>query len=525
MSGDTKGGPHVFRPFLVGLALALFVWCGLASEARACLGHYCSPEQAATESSLIFVGKVESVQVLPVKNKEWGDETPSVANVKILRVLHGSHGKPRVKVRSGPVASCAPYAVHYQFSIGKTSIFLVSVCPKKGEIGLYTGRRLLRPTDLELVEAVLNRAVVHKTTYLERIRKDSPKAYAAAEDLYNKLSEASKDWPSLAYLYEEEGEVREMRGKEKVHEQARNALIEELRKSKPQVLRTAVAMDWLSHDPNSFSRQDVWKEAAREVMHDKRVCESERGELRIILQRAGVSKKHIDEYLKSIPDKALQTGVGFPVRAPSPWNYGKKKGDILTTDFILRYHCFDRGGMFPAYGMGFDQLASLNPDRLREIIPAMYASKHKKLSLVAHRAIERMPGTDFVGLLFKQARDGNKHALSALPVKDNTKETERRFKALLKHSQKHSDYWRLLRLHEFFEKVAIEEAIALLEKPEKQSAEAEGTQVNTIDREKADLHAYLKAAMAIPGDRKTDDLTPAQYREWFQKYPPARRRW
>ena len=180
--------------------------------------------------------------------------------------------------------------------------------------------------------------------------------------------------------------------------------------------------------------------------------------------------------------------------------------------------------MYPAYGMALEQLTSLNPARLGEVIPAMYASKDERVSFVASRAIERMPGTEFVGLILTQARDGSKRALRDLLVRKDEKDTARRFKALLEYSQGHPGLWRLLRQNDFYENVAIEEAISLLERPEKQSLEAEYMPLNTRDRERADLRAYLRAAMQFRGDTGPDDLIPERYREWFQEHPPAKKR-
>lgn len=502
------------RPALAVFA-ALCVWfAGSPLESLACLAHYCSPEQIVTESPLIFVGTVESVKELLVEDKILGGDTPMMATVKIGRILKGSCRDASVNVMSGPVASCSLAPSHYKFKKGERAIFCLSTFPKDGKSGLYTSGRLLRVSDTELIESIMNRALVQKQAYLGRIQKESPKIYAEAEELCRRLSRAASVWPEPEYTFDDKAGTSR---KNLAYEKIRDTLIAEVRTTNVRILRTAAAMDWMSDDPKAFSKQLLWKDVMLNAQHEKAFCKDERDELRLILRQAGVEKDLVEEYLASVPDTALETGCGFPLRAPDPWNRAELSGDVLTTDFILRYNCFDRGYMFPSYGMGFDKLAALKPDRLKDIIPAMLGSRDEKVSLVAHRAIERMPGTAFVDVLLDAARGGNRYALQALVVENSEKQTEQRYKALLEYSGAEPDFWYVLSRNSCFEQAAVERALQLLESGPDLSQYGDSREDSLAKYQKQAVYAYLKAAMASMGggEASESEMTPAQYRAWF----------
>ena len=327
--------------------------------------------------------------------------------------------------------------------------FLPAGYPERGEGSLSTNGTLLPMSHLELVEGVLCRGKLLRASYLDRVKQQTPQVYEAAQVLQRRFFAEAKSWPAMATVYgflvaEEDKPRDEVERENAAYQKTTRALVEAICQCDVATLRAALAIDWLNDEPQAFGRKEIWRHAVREAAHGKEVCDSERDELRLILRQAGVGDPLIEQYLKSVPDDALQTGVGFPINAPDPWNYGSKTGDILTTDFILRYHCFDRGGMFPAYGMGFDQLKSLKPARLGEVLPAMLGSKDEQLSLVAHRAIERLPGTEFVRLLSERAWDGDSYALQALVVKSDREATNLRFKALLDLAPKWASIWSVL---------------------------------------------------------------------------------
>lgn len=87
--------------------------CGLvaAAPARACLAEFRSFDWLVGESALIFVGTIEKVEkVEPGEEDRRFDEPeedsgPTLATVRISRVLHGNFSAETLRLRSGPVAS------------------------------------------------------------------------------------------------------------------------------------------------------------------------------------------------------------------------------------------------------------------------------------------------------------------------------------------------------------------------------------------------------------------------------------
>src|SRR5689334_18168564 len=81
-----------------------------------CLAEYRSPEWLVAASPLILVGSIEQVSDDPGEKKPHLAESehaapPTIARVKVLELLKGRYDRPEVRVGSGPIRSCAPWAV------------------------------------------------------------------------------------------------------------------------------------------------------------------------------------------------------------------------------------------------------------------------------------------------------------------------------------------------------------------------------------------------------------------------------
>jgi hypothetical protein len=483
-------------------------------EALGCLGHYHSPDSLVADSPLIVIGKIESVKEMgskkcPIDRPGW-----SVASVRILRTIKGSYNKQEVDIHSGPIESCSLRPVHYRFAIGETCIFILPSYPENGESCLKYGGSLLGLEHVELVESRLNRAKSYRSKHIEDLKKTSPKVHKAAELLFNNFSKDSKEWP---------------RSEEKENFEAiKEAVLKQLDGVDIKIIRTAIALDWLSDDPASWSKHPLWKSAMKELaaIRKKEVLKTRRVYIEKMLTEIGVTKKHIKGYMKSIPDSDswLDDPLTFPPRLPDPWNT-KREGDVLTTDFILRYHSYDRGAMFPAYGMGFEQFATLNPARLQEIIPALFGSADERLRTVAHWAINYIPGVYFIDTVLDRQVGNNCRTWRCLVSKDNKEQSQRRLSAMLKMA--HEGFasfgigylYETLRQGECFEQVCIDAAIEMLSKVTEMERKEDSQAFYEEARPHNRIHAYLVEAVKYRTAEKPRKMMQEEYRRWFKGHP------
>lgn len=503
------------------LTSLIAVVAACANPARACLAHAYSTEYVVMHSDLIVIGEIVGVQDAPKPHPSTRDTNlgmvlgtgaapadepqPSVATLHIDRTLKGQAG-PTVKLGSGPVESCAPYAVHYGFTKGEKGIFCIQDV-KAGVGTLRYGGCILPVGDAEVVTAIMDRAQQFARDFLSGVSASSPAEHAAGIKLSESLRAQSAQWPD---------------DDEKAHAAA-DKLAQSIDALPPQAITVALAAAWGADQ--KWPDHWVWDSAIRAYAdkHKAAIADFLRAYWPPILKRAGLSPQQIDTFLGAkhveLPTHYLAFPVYKPEYRPPPNN--PVQADLLTTDFIANYNDFDQGSMFQAYGMQFETLANLDPERLAQVIPSMYASRNGHLRLVALRAIERIKGDAFVGLVLHHQMDGNVFAWTTL---QRAPDKDAKLGAML--DQAASDYtlwgqasfWNSLRAGGCFEPVCIGRAIALLDHPTTNPAPNRDEDAKEL---KSALAAYLDAAKAARQPPPATLPSAEEYKAWFAKHPAA----
>ncbi|HVE39502.1 MAG TPA: hypothetical protein VNM14_06410 [Planctomycetota bacterium] len=501
------------------LATAFFVLaCAFGSHAKAapralCLAEYRSPEYLVGSSPLIVIGAVEEVNDdLEEDKREPVDRTesakPTLARVKILQTLKGRYDRPELRVGSGPLQTCAPFPVHYHFQVGEKLIFILPDDPRDGTARLRYSRSLLECEKASMIHARLSWARAYRESFLEELRQILPKVHQEALDLAKELRGAAPAWPKGESWLKETAEVTK----------AKEALLERLAKADVEAIRAALAVDWLDGSAGLWWRSPFWEGTLSEMVsiRGKEVERVERNRLDRELAAAGVKDDLARKYRDAVALHPGRMDLRFPPYPLHPEKNGDR--DNLTTEFILRCHTYDRGELFPAYGMGFDVLGGLDPARVSHLIPQLFGSDDDKVHLVAYRAIERIPGTSFVDLVLRRVLQDS-WAWLALKHPSDVNETGRRLVALLDLGEKtlgaygKAALWTNLRKAECFEPICIDRAVVAL---------AAVKAADTKEPLTESLHEYLQGAMA---DREspTDRLSAEDYKKWFVSHPPLRK--
>ena len=454
---------------------------------------------------MIIVGGVAAIEESAREKESDPDRPgPSVATIKVLQILKGRYEAASVRVRSGPISSCAPWSVHVKFEVGEKRVYLFPEQPIRGETGLAWGGSLLELSRVPSVEARVLRAKAYREEYLDRIKMQSPKTFDNGASLAKEMRKAVATWPESA---------------EKGFKSSVQDLATRLKAEETESARLAVALDWLDSDANGWYRHEVWMSAVRQSRETRgaEFAAAERDRLKAELTRASVEAPLIVSYLNAIKKGGLQGAMDFP---PSPYALATDASAVdLTTDFMVRYRAYDRGRMFSYYGMQFELLEKIDPARVALILPAMFGSDDEQLSLVAFRAIERMPGVHFIDLVLS-AQLEKPCSWYALEHPTDHAQTARRLRALLDAAQSgltkygRSALWRQLAQGGCFLRPCIDGAIATLDSPKDADAEELGA-----------IRAYLEAAMK---HRRPDEASatrsPAEYAAWFRAHPPAEKK-
>ena len=464
--------------------------------------------------------------------------------MRIVRTLKGKYGKTHVRIGSGPIESCSPTEVHYRFVVGSLSIFILPCYPTKGETRLVWGGSLLSTADTELVESRIDRGRVHRAGYLERLQQSRPQVHAAAVELAARMRNEAKTWPAFEWN-------PETHSPSKTFTAAVDDLVQRLKKIDCEAIRGAVAVDWLRDDPQPWWERDAWREALVKLTKSRKaeIVRIEKARIAEVLADAGVEKKWIDRYLAAVEPGALDTSLQFPPRPPYYRSQGEREksavpiDEELTTDFLLRYHSYDRGAMFPAYAAGFNStvLRGLNAGRVKPIIASLLRSPDERLRWLAGRVIALVPGTEFVDLVLDDMMEEERVSeWEVLADYDNPEQLPRRLAALIDEgAQRFTPWgvaamWNALRRGECFEPVCIAEAIAALEIVER----VPGVAGPDLYREKANddtpyrrlaasddrpriayaLQNYLAAARARTQGAEHPKLSAAEYRWWFKDW-------
>ncbi len=515
---------HWFARNLLVVVVAAFLPALATEGALACLGPYRSPDWQVANAPLIFVGRVEKVE--EVKMPEGPSSPPgfeegdkhTVAQVKITSVLKGKVDGKTIKVHSGPIESCDDCEVHFTFKVGETRIFLPDSIDEKGEAHLRWGGSLLSMQDFELIESCWNRAKLFKAQYIASLKKEYPEEFEKAQVLEKKITDMSKKW-SL--------EIVKVEGFPEFGIGSVDKNLKKVIEDKSVVvLHICVALNWLSTGSDSWSYHETWAVTLQEVVTgnklEKKFADFERKRIRREMKERDFQEKRIENYLECFDDNNFGSPLVFPPCAPG--SYGPKKPfnrETLTTDFLYRYACYNRGNMFVAYGMQFDILRKLDPVEAGTVLEAMYGSRDERLSLVAYRAIEQIPGTRLVDIIASDMIDDNPDAWRCLTSEQSEKAGNERLKALIQSAKESlSEYgfayfWLTLKEGECFKKVCLGSAVDWLEKTEKEDG-VKGWEKNDINLLKEYLQEYLNAALRHHGANGIEKPTAAEYRKWLK---------
>lgn len=359
--------------------------------------------------------------------------------------------------------------------------------------------------DLEarpLVESRLLRARAFREEYLDLLGREDAAARADGVILAEEMRRESLQWSKLRQ--KPDGWLIE----DGAFKQAKAALVGRLRKARVEAIFAALAVDWQSRE--TWWRHDLWDRAVDEVARDRReeLERAERARIRRDLRRAKVPDEMADRYIHGLKTEDLRLRIDFPPK--SDYLRGHPDPERLTTGFILRFHEYDRGFMFPAYGMSFDDLAGLDGSRIETLLPALYGSDDERLRTVARQAINLIPGTRFVETVMNRLMD-DPTAWRTLICPSSEEETKARLEAMCDMAEKRFSsygvciFWDRLRASECFEGTVIEGAIGRLHPAHEELRSA--------------LRSYLSAAMSKFDPEPLPWFTPDEYRAWFRAHP------
>jgi hypothetical protein len=564
------------------LAIA-WVLVAVPQPSEACLSYYRSPDFLAADSPLIIVGEVTDVKTDPTKvfwtaNKPPpGTPGPSTATVRVIRVIKGDYDKPAIEVDSGPIASCEGWPVHYTFTKGQISVFMLPAEPEAGRVALRHAGSVAPAAQTEMIESRIARAMVFRQAYLDEMERTAPKTLKAAKALCARLKKASAKWPQPKVRPSTEearsGPFKKLSPEEIAMSKAAGDLASEIADVKIETLRTVLALAWTDASA-TWSRHPVFCEAMKlhQMRHEAEIGASNKIYLRALLTAAGVEKAGIDAFLDSVKDAdAGSAGVTFPVYVP--WGLWRDQTrDVITTQFIARFNNYDRGSMHQRYGYESQELGALEPPRVRAIILALCGSDDEMLADVGYTAINAVPGNHFLDIILRDLYDHDKNTLGCLKDHLTPPEAKRRMKGLVAlacdGAQSDGGYsvWAELARRKFFPPDLIDDAIERLATAEERLAAVEvelvkaraarddeiaklaasetesapeeenakplpaATALARIEAEKeriesqaAALRAYLENAReARKAETKKPSAAPAEeYKKWFDDNPPS----
>jgi hypothetical protein len=305
---------------------------------------------------------------------------------------------------------------------------------------------------------------------------------------------------------------------------AMEALRKRIAKETCEILETAMALDWMNEDSTSWSRHVIWFFAVKgwARAHETEFTRFRRDRIAGILRRAGVADGDVAAYLAGVRDGDFREALEFPPETPHSSVF--KEGPVLTTDFILRYSCYDQGGVLPAYAMHSEQLASLDPERLKDIIPVMYGSNESGVKDIAKRSIRWMPGNHFVAIVMSDVVSHNPRAWMVLWNDKQPEESGKRIRGMVRSAESDltpwgfARFWRDVAEGKCFGDAAVGEAVSVLRGVEigMAGAEREGGDGTLFKN----LHAYLRAAIFDRGGTAdVSEFNAEKYETWFKTHP------
>ncbi len=343
------------------------------------MANYHSTLNLVASSPLIVVGQIASVRAEALDAGPFRGEQPQVATVKVRRVLKGQYDAPTLMVRSGPIASCSPLPTHYHFDQGSDLIFVLPSYPSKGQVRLAYGGSALVLDSFLMVEAKLERCKAYASDYLARTKRLEPNLLADGRRLAAKMRSTATTWPQLP-------DGKPTAAERKRFDQATRQLVLELRSFSIEAVRTAIAVDWLSDNPDLWLRKDLWESAMWELVRARgeEYAKAERQRLEQELVRIGEPADSRAKYIDTIGEHHFAARLTFPPNQAAIDS--KASSSAVTTGFLLSFHAFDRGAM--ARLVHFKStLAKLEAKRLQWVIRAMLKSDDSALQRVAKEVV------------------------------------------------------------------------------------------------------------------------------------------
>lgn len=476
--------------------LLMLLMC-LPNHVLGCMAEYRSTEQLFAASPLVVIGQVEDVVDSPDQDKTGNhpsrlgidsdahDPKPQIATVRVVEVLKGNCPVKSMRVNSGPLRSCAPFPVHYTFTKGDLSIFILPQMPEDDVVQMvWQGSKL--PVSYRFkIENQIAHMKLFTDAYMAKLRLRTPGIDNKATELNKVLREILSRFDALPH--DDYGNV-ETSKKQPFIDEAVNQLI-------GPSLDTIVAMyaiDTQQHAEKLMTTSSIWYEISQglAMARGDEILNYEKTRINILLNLANVEQKFIDSYLATLKPKDVY--LCFPPSTPA--TYRNLSPEDLTTDFILRFYSYERGDMYLSYVMINNELAKLDLQRTHGLITALYECDDHQLNMVGWWAARNIPGNTIVKLIINKL--GSKpQCWRGMMLYDNKQENNRRLNALVnealngKDRDEQSSFWEAMRLGECFENIIVEQAVTCLEKEQKDPVNLDS------DMSKV-LQQYLHAAEA-----------------------------
>ncbi|HUO07795.1 MAG TPA: hypothetical protein VM008_05820 [Phycisphaerae bacterium] len=485
-------------------------------------------------SPLVVVARIDQVNAVPLS----AEEAPRYANLPVrpthaivtpIQVLKGtlSPQTKSLEVASGPIFSCAPFPVHVTFHTGDTVIFVFSA--KRGDAPsaaaeyemTYAGGML--PLDqLAQVTDALERCKQWRAQFLVGLDIGT---LTAARKLDGALNDARSHWPPLPDLTGPTSRPSSLMTDDALPlSPAAQEVFNRVDKMDITTLLAALALDFTRAD--GWSKHPLWNNVAQRycLVHSKETADFLQATWTRELRNAGVAQDQIDKYLARMQGQSDNIPLSFPI--PSPASLTHLIGENLTTDFILRSHEFDRGGMYFVYGAtnaggvvsaGTD-FGTLEAARLGLVIPAMYCGQNENLHAIAAQAIAEMHDDRYVPLVADAIAAGKLDAW--YPLLSPRELADQHFRALAAAGTQESTsfkpitFWSQMTKAECFENSCIAAAIESLQR-------AEADRSDDAEDMRFVLRNYLDAARAKRAPVVHAVTSAKEYRIFFDKNPVA----
>ncbi|MEN6457987.1 MAG: hypothetical protein ABFC63_03590 [Thermoguttaceae bacterium] len=519
----------------------------MASPAWGCLGGYRGPDWQVGNSPLILIGTIEKVEAGKIANAakyrapfDGGGEShrtpPTIATVRIDRIVKGRYSGSLLRIGSGPIHNSCDEDWFYAFTLGEQKLFILPYDPVDGEVALEWGGSVLELSETSMIESRVARAVAFRDTYLADLQREEPRTYAQGVRLAAEIRESAKSWPD-PQRDEETGKPSDAYNKSLAELQKKLAAAD------VEAIRAALAIDWLADDSGHWERKQLWRDAMTAVASSRVPELDAAGErwVRKTLARAGVEKQRVENYLATVAKAKLHVHLHYPHDAPTEWSYFHYDyaggAEILTTDFILRYHSYDRGAMLHTYAGALDSsiLAKIDSKRVKPWVVSLYHNDDERLRWLAKQVIGLTPGTPFVDCVLNDMTiDGHPQAWSVLSHYRCPKETAPRLAAMIDLAEtgcqpwQLATMWRSLRSGYCFEPVCIEKAMVALEAMEQAASkmgrrgESQGESHDAGQPQEplvGALREYLEAARSDREGARLPGLSAAEFRQWFKAHP------